>query len=104
MDLKKNKLTNKKKRCVEQLCAANPEVAAESSKIFRPTTMRMQIEEGCLDLLQIIVEIARPNSASSHDGKKQVVTVPGSLRKLQAIEPPSKHEDLDFTAASLKHI
>ncbi|CAF1649825.1 unnamed protein product [Rotaria magnacalcarata] len=45
-----------------------------------------------------------PNSASSHDGKKQVVTVPGSLRKLQAIEPPSKHEDLDFTAASLKHI
>ncbi|CAF2051799.1 unnamed protein product [Rotaria magnacalcarata] len=61
--------------------------------------MRMQIEEGCLDLLQIIVEIARPNSASSHDGKKQVVTVPGSLRKLQAIEPPSKHEGYVYAAS-----
>ena len=37
----------RKKRRVEQLCAANPEVAAELSKIFRPNTMRMQIEEDC---------------------------------------------------------
>ncbi|CAF4145147.1 unnamed protein product [Rotaria magnacalcarata] len=75
MDFKKNKLTNKKKRCVEQLCAANPEVAAESSKIFRPTTMRMQIEEGCLDLLQIIVEIARVSVSGTTDNKAKAYII-----------------------------
>jgi hypothetical protein len=59
----------RKKRRVEQLCAANPEVAAELSKIFRPTTMRMQIEEDCPDLLQIIAEIARVGGASDNKGK-----------------------------------
>ncbi|CAF4536559.1 unnamed protein product, partial [Rotaria magnacalcarata] len=33
----------RKKRRVEQLCASNPEVAAELSKVIRPTT-RLQIE------------------------------------------------------------
>ncbi|CAF1564363.1 unnamed protein product, partial [Adineta steineri] len=59
----------RKKRRVEQLCASNPEVAAELSKIFRPTTMRMQIEEDCPDLLQIIAEIARVGGASDNKGK-----------------------------------
>jgi len=59
----------RKKRRVEQLCAANPEVAAELSKIFRPNTMRMQIEEDCPDLLQIIAEIARVGGASDNKGK-----------------------------------
>lgn len=59
----------RKKRRVEQLCAANPEVAAELSKIFRPSTMRMQIEEDCPDLLQIIAEIARVGGASDNKGK-----------------------------------
>jgi len=61
-----------------------------------------------------------PSRALSHDGKKHVVTVPVRLRKLQAIEPPPKHEgskiisiknklsffclDSHFTGASLKHI
>jgi hypothetical protein len=35
-----------------------------------------------------------PSRALSHDGKKHVVTVPVRLRKLQAIEPPPKHEGL----------
>ncbi|CAF0887164.1 unnamed protein product [Adineta ricciae] len=59
----------RKKRRVEQLCAANPEVAAELSKIFRPSTMRMQIEDDCPDLLQIIAEIARVGGASDNKGK-----------------------------------
>ncbi len=59
----------RKKRRVEQLCAANPEVAAELSKIFRPTTMRMQIDEDCPDLLQIIAEIARVGGAADNKGK-----------------------------------
>mgnify|MGYP006892775658 FL=1 len=59
----------RKKRRVEQLCAANPEVAAELSKIFRPSNMRMQIEEDCPDLLQIIAEIARVGGASDNKGK-----------------------------------
>lgn len=59
----------RKKRRVEQLCAANPEVAAELSKIFRPTTMRLQIDEDCPDLLQIIGEIARVGGAADNKGK-----------------------------------
>ena len=59
----------RKKRRVEQLCAANPDVAAELSKIGRPATMRMQIEEDCPDLLQIIAEIARVGGASDNKGK-----------------------------------
>ena len=59
----------RKKRRVEQLCATNPEVAAELSKIFRPATMRMQIEEDCPDLLQIIAEIARVGGAADNKGK-----------------------------------
>lgn len=59
----------RKKRRVEQLCAANPEVAAELSKIFRPNTMRMQIDEDCPDLLQIIAEIARVGGAADNKGK-----------------------------------
>jgi hypothetical protein len=59
----------RKKRRVEQLCAANPEVAAELSKIFRPTSMRMQIDEDCPDLLQIIAEIARVGGAADNKGK-----------------------------------
>ncbi len=59
----------RKKRRVEQLCAANPEVAAELSKIFRPNNMRMQIDEDCPDLLQIIAEIARVGGAADNKGK-----------------------------------
>ncbi|CAF5192873.1 unnamed protein product, partial [Rotaria magnacalcarata] len=59
----------RKKRRVEQLCAQNPEVAAELSKIFRPSSMRMQIEEDCPDLLQIIAEIARVGGATDNKGK-----------------------------------
>ena len=54
----------RKKRRVEQLCAANPEVAAELSKAFRPTVVRTQIEEDCPDLLKIIAEIARVGGAT----------------------------------------
>lgn len=59
----------RKKRRVEQLCATNPEVAAELSKIFRPSSARMQIEEDCPDLLQIIAEIARVGGATDNKGK-----------------------------------
>jgi hypothetical protein len=59
----------RKKRRVEQLCAANPDVAAELSKVFRPTATRMQIEADCPDLLQIIAEIARVGGASDNKGK-----------------------------------
>ncbi|CAF2849835.1 unnamed protein product [Rotaria sp. Silwood2] len=59
----------RKKRRVEQLCASNPEVAAELSKIFRPSNRGMQIDEDCPDLLQIIAEIARVGGAADNKGK-----------------------------------
>ena len=54
----------RKKRRVEQLCAANPDVAAELSRAFRSTNNRSQIEDDCPDLLQIISEIARVGGAT----------------------------------------
>lgn len=48
----------RKKRCMEAICAADPEVAATLLKLYRPTTLRVQIDNICPDLLQTIEEIA----------------------------------------------
>ena len=55
----------RKRRRVEQLCAAHPDVAAELSRSFRPAAARTQIAEDCPDLLQIIAEIARVGGATN---------------------------------------
>ncbi|CAF0874627.1 unnamed protein product [Rotaria sordida] len=72
----------KQKRQVEKLCASNPQVAVELSKAFRPTitTTRMQFENDCPNLIQIIAEIACIGGVSddSNKGKKRL-----SLESLQ---------------------
>jgi hypothetical protein len=65
----------RKKRHVEKLCASNPDVAAELSKVSRPSTMRMQIETDCPDLLQIISEIARIGGATDNNKGKACLTL-----------------------------
>ena len=54
----------RKKRCVESICAADPEVASELLRLYKPTTLRVQIDNICPDLLQTIEEIARIGGAS----------------------------------------
>ncbi|CAM4901821.1 unnamed protein product [Rotaria socialis] len=65
----------RKKRRVEQLCASNPEVAAELSKVIRPTTTRLQIETDCPDLVQIIGEIARIGGAADSNKEQTGLTL-----------------------------
>ena len=59
----------RKKRRVEQLCAANPDVAAELARAFQPRNPRTQIEDDCPDLLQIIAEIARVGGATDTNAR-----------------------------------
>ncbi|CAF1956312.1 unnamed protein product [Rotaria magnacalcarata] len=66
----------RKKRRVEQLCASNPEVAAELSKVIRPTT-RLQIETDCPDLVQIIGEIAHIGGAADSNKEQTGLTLNG---------------------------
>jgi hypothetical protein len=54
----------RKKLCVESICAAEPEIAAALLKLYTPTTLRAQIDNVCPDLLQTIEEIARIAGAS----------------------------------------
>jgi hypothetical protein len=61
----------RKKRCVEQLCVSHPDVAAELSKIFKPITMRAQIESDCPDLLQIIAEVACLGGATDNNNNNK---------------------------------
>jgi hypothetical protein len=61
----------RKKRSIEQLCVSNPDVAVELSKVFRPPTIRTQIEADCPDLLQIIAEVARFGNATDNNNKEQ---------------------------------
>jgi len=65
----------RKKRHIEQLCVSNPDVAVELAKVFRPTTMRTQIEADCPDLLQIISEIARIGGATDTNNEKACLTL-----------------------------
>jgi uncharacterized protein YPO0396 len=55
----------RKKRCVESICEADPEVAAELLKLYKPTTLRVQIDNICPDLLETIEEIARIGGATN---------------------------------------
>ncbi|CAF4689113.1 unnamed protein product, partial [Rotaria magnacalcarata] len=59
-----------------QLCASNPEVAAELSKVIRPTT-RLQIETDCPDLVQIIGEIAHIGGAADSNKEQTGLTLNG---------------------------
>ncbi|CAF3351676.1 unnamed protein product [Rotaria socialis] len=53
----------RKKRCIESICAADPEVAATLLKFYKPTTLRVQIDNVCPDLIQTIEDIARIGGA-----------------------------------------
>lgn len=54
----------RKKRTVESICAADPEVAAQLLRLYKPTTLRVQIDNICPDLLETIEEIARIGGAT----------------------------------------
>ena len=49
----------RKKRCVESICAADPEVASDLLRLYKPIALRVQIDNICPDLLQTFEEIAR---------------------------------------------
>lgn len=49
----------RKKRYMETLCAADPEVAAQLLRVYAPTMIRAQIDNICPDLIQTFEEIAR---------------------------------------------
>ena len=74
----------RKKRCVESLCAADPEVAGTLLKLYTPTTLRVQIDNICPDLLQTIEEIARIAGATDTN-PRLINTLPcASLDELRA--------------------
>ncbi len=54
----------RKKQTVESICAADPEVAAELLRFYKPKTLQVQIDNICPDLLQTIEEIARIGGAA----------------------------------------
>ena len=49
----------RKKRCVESICEADPEVAADLLRLYKPIALRVQIDNICPDLLETFEEIAR---------------------------------------------
>ena len=73
----------RKKRTVESICEADPEVAAELLRLYKPTTLRVQIDNICPDLLQTIEEIARIGGAADNN-PRLVNTIPcASLDELR---------------------
>jgi hypothetical protein len=74
----------RKKRTVESICAADPEVAAELLRHYKPTTLQVQIDNICPDLLKTIEEIARIGGAA--DTNPRLVNTPpcSSLDELRA--------------------
>ncbi|CAF2913796.1 unnamed protein product [Rotaria sp. Silwood2] len=63
----------RKKRSIESICDADPEVAAALLKLYRPTTLRVQIDNVCPDLIQTIEEIARIGGAA--DANPRLVNI-----------------------------
>ncbi|CAF0719285.1 unnamed protein product [Adineta ricciae] len=54
----------RKKRYVETLCAADPEIASELLALYKPAAIRVQIDNICPDLIQTMEEIARIGGAT----------------------------------------
>ncbi|CAF0952093.1 unnamed protein product [Adineta ricciae] len=73
----------RKKRCVEALCAADPEVAATFLNFYKPATIRAQIDNICPDLIQTIEEIARVGGAIEVNPRLLNVTPCTSLDNLR---------------------
>jgi hypothetical protein len=75
----------RKRLCVESLCAADPEVAAGLLKLYKPTTLRVQqIDNICPDLLETIEEIARIGGAADSN-PRLINTLPcSSLDELRS--------------------
>ena len=71
----------RQKRHIEQLCVSNPEVAAELSKVSRPTTQRMPIEIDHPDLLQIIAEVARIDDRSTEKSCLTLKTIIDTIKE-----------------------
>ncbi|CAF0847934.1 unnamed protein product [Adineta steineri] len=74
----------RKKRCVESICAADPEVAAELMRLYQPTTLRVQIDNICPDLLQTMEEIARIGGATDSNPRVLTITPCSSLDELRS--------------------
>jgi hypothetical protein len=61
----------RRKKHIETLCAADPEVATELLKLYKPTTICLQqVDNVCPDLLQTIEEIARIGGVSDKNSNQ----------------------------------
>lgn len=49
----------RKKRCIESICEADPESAAQLLRFYKPTLLRVQIDNICPELLETLEELAR---------------------------------------------
>ena len=49
----------RRKKRIETLCAADPEVATELLKIYKPATIAVPVDDVCPDILRTIEDIAR---------------------------------------------
>ena len=74
----------RKKRTVESICAADPEVAAQLLRLYKPTTLRVQIDNICPDLLETIEEIARIGGATDTNPRLINALPCASLDELRA--------------------
>ena len=74
----------RKKRYIQELCDAEPEIAAGLLKHYKPTTLRVQIDNICPDLLQTMEEIARIGGATDINPRLLNILPCASLDELRA--------------------
>ncbi|CAF1070651.1 unnamed protein product [Rotaria sp. Silwood1] len=73
----------RKKRNIASICDADPEVAATLLKLYKPATLRVQIDNVCPDLIQTIEEIARIGGAADSNPRLVNISPCGSLDELR---------------------
>ena len=69
------RVRERKRQCRQQLCMSYPAVAAELSKVVRPTTVQVQIETECPDLLQVFAEVARIGGTTNSNFEQADLTL-----------------------------
>ena len=74
----------RKKHCMESICQADPEVAAKLLRLYKPTTLRVQIDNICPDLLETLEDIARMCGAADNNPRLINVLPCASLDELRS--------------------
>ena len=59
----------RKKHCMETICQTDPEVAAKLLRFYKPTLLRVQIDNICPELLETLEEIARLCGAADNNAR-----------------------------------